>query len=139
MGNEITFCQQEMELERESICQEVEKGVKVRVELEVVQVRVEELLIQRDTAVAKHQEAVRQVHSLQEEQESLQTELAINKKKRKDSLRSISHNMSDIASQLDTVQTSWTPRKMVANMREKVADIQKDTVSDDEDELLRGA
>jgi len=128
-----------LELERESMHEEVEKDAKARAELEILRVRVDKLTVERDTAVAQHQESVRQVRSLEEEQESLQKELAMNKIKRKDSLKSISQSLSDINSQIDAVQASWTPWQEIANMREKVASIQQNAASEDEDELLHGA
>merc|ERR1712012_461750 len=96
----------------------------------------DKLMVERDAAVAQHQETVRQMRCLEEEQDSLQKELAINKKKRRDSLKIMSQSLFDIDSQLNNVQASWTPWAEIANARQKMASIQQDAASDEEDELI---
>jgi len=128
-----------LELERGTMLQEVEIGMKARAELEDVRRRVEDLVTERDAAVAQHGEAIRQVRILEEEQESLKTNVTAKKQKRKDSFKALSQSLSDISAQLDTAQTSWTPRKQIGNTQKRVESLWQDLAGEEsEDDLLRG-
>jgi len=135
-----------LELERGALLQEVEHGTKTRAELEDVRRRMEDLVAEqedlvaeRDTAMAQHGEAVRQVRILQEEQESLQTTVTTKKQKRKDSFKALSRGLSDISAQLDSAQTSWTPKKHIGSTQQKVESLWQDLAGEEsEDDLVRG-
>merc|ERR1719210_2081285 len=118
---------------------EVERGMKAKTELEDVRRRVEDLVAERDAAVAQHEEAVRQVRILEEEQEALKTKVTDKKKKRKDSFKVLSQGLTDISAQLDTAQTSWTPRKQIGNTQKRVDSLWQDLAGEEsEDDWLRG-
>merc|ERR1719346_324530 len=128
-----------LELEQGAMLQEVERGMKARTELEDVRRRVEDLVAERDAAVAQHGEAVRQVRILEEEQESLKTNVTAKKQKRKDSFKVLSRGLSDISAQLDSAQTSWTPRKQIGNTQKRVDSLWQDLAGEEsEDDFLRG-
>jgi len=128
-----------LELERGAMLQEVEIGMKARTELEDVRRRVRDLETERDEALEQHGEAIRQVRILEEEQKSLKTNVSAKKQKRKDSFRALSEGLSDISAQLDSAQTSWTPKKQIGNTQKRVESLWQDLAGEEsEDDLLRG-
>jgi len=128
-----------LELERGAMLQEVEIGMKARTELEDVRRRVRDLETERDEALEQHGEAIRQVRILEEEQKSLKTNVSAKKQKRKDSFKALSEGLSDISAQLDSAQTSWTPRKQIGNTQKRVESLWQDLAGEEsEDDLLRG-
>jgi len=135
-----------LELERGAMLQEVEVGTKARVELEDKRRRVEELVAEReelvadrDAAAAQLGESVRQVRILQEERESLKTNVTAKKQKRKDSFKALSRGLSDVSAQLDSAQTSWTPKKQIGSTQKKVDSLWQDLACEEsEDDFVRG-
>merc|ERR1719210_254333 len=128
-----------LELERGAMLQEVERGMKAKTELEDVRRRVEDLVADRDAAVAQHGEAVRQVRILEEQQESLKTNVTAKKQKRKDSFKALSQGLSDISAQLDSAQGSWTPKKHIGSTQKRVDSLWQDLAGEDsEEDLVRG-
>merc|ERR1719414_2305334 len=109
-------------------------------ELEEVRKQVFELKAERDAALVQREEAIRNVRILKEEQESLQAEVKVHERKRKDSLRTLSRSLSDIGAQLDSAQASWTPKQQIDDTRKRVNTLQKDFFhEEDETDMLCGA
>merc|ERR1719461_451648 len=111
----------------------------MKAKLEDVRRHLEDLVTERDAAVAQHGEAIRQVRILEEDQESLKTNVTAKKQKRKDSFKALSQGLSDISSQLNSAQTSWTPKKQIGNTQKRVESLWQDLAGEEsEDDFLHG-
>jgi len=108
-------------------------------EVRILKEEQESLVVERDSAVAQQGEALRQVDILKEEKEALQTNVTAKKQKRKESFKVLTRNLSDISAQLDSAQTSWTPRKQIGSTQKTLDSLWQDLAGEEsEDDFLRG-
>lgn len=86
---------------------------------------------------ARLEESQRQVNILQEEQSSLQIELATNKQQRRNLHSQVTRSLSNLSDKLGSAKTSWNPWEEINDVEQQLTNI-KDTVGE-QDGKVEGA